>query len=344
MRGRGRKRPSTSPYARANRTRQVSGTSNGEEVDEAVFDQEERQAAAAVSFSLQSGEQAGSGGAHASSSDANIFPVTHPSIQSGKEQERDITLPMNAIPSSYAPTPIQSVNDQVGEHVAQNMKEKIWNGEYIDLAALLDTSPDSQNLQSIVLVNGAFQVRNKPSKHKIDTIEKWSDAFIIFMGIFTQKHGRFNEMLKYMSNIRFAEKMFPGLGWKQYDEQFRLRKAKHPSSSWATIDAELWLMFVSSRQPTPQQTQSQTFSGHNKGKCFDFNFKGSCQKVACNFLHTCLRCGANHAQLNCNKAVQGSSRFRPQQYNKFTPNKSNPVMSSTKNPNTATLGAGTHSN
>jgi hypothetical protein len=35
------------------------------------------------------------------------------------------------------------------------------------------------------------------------------------------------------------------LGWVSYDEQFRLRKARVPQSSWADVDVELWLLYVS---------------------------------------------------------------------------------------------------
>jgi hypothetical protein len=33
-------------------------------------------------------------------------------------------------------------------------------------------------------------------------------------------------------------------GWVQYDEQFRLRKARYPTSSWGVVDMELWLLCV----------------------------------------------------------------------------------------------------
>jgi hypothetical protein len=35
------------------------------------------------------------------------------------------------------------------------------------------------------------------------------------------------------------------LGWVNYDEQYRLRKATSPSSSWGVVDMELWMLCVS---------------------------------------------------------------------------------------------------
>jgi hypothetical protein len=40
------------------------------------------------------------------------------------------------------------------------------------------------------------------------------------------------------------------LGWVSYDEQFRLRKGRAPQSSWADVDVELGLLYVS----TPEKT------------------------------------------------------------------------------------------
>ena len=38
-----------------------------------------------------------------------------------------------------------------------------------------------------------------------------------------------------------AALQFPGLGWRAYDEQFRLRQEVQPQRSWGEIDYELWL-------------------------------------------------------------------------------------------------------
>ena len=64
---------------------------------------------------------------------------------------------------------------------------------------------------------------------------------MVFMDVLLQKwpnHGQ--ELLKYMHTIRLASSRGSGLGWVSYDEQYRLRKARSPQSSWASIDMELW--------------------------------------------------------------------------------------------------------
>jgi hypothetical protein len=51
--------------------------------------------------------------------------------------------------------------------------------------------------------------------------------------------------LKYMHTVRMAAIRDYSLGWVNYDEQYRLRKATSPSSSWGVVDMELWMLCVS---------------------------------------------------------------------------------------------------
>lgn len=62
------------------------------------------------------------------------------------------------------------------------------------------------------------------------------------------------------------------VGCKEYDVQYRLRKAHNPASSWVIVDYELWLMYMT---PTLTVNALQTLPrGTYIGKCYNFNFKG----------------------------------------------------------------------
>ena len=73
-----------------------------------------------------------------------------------------------------------------------------------------------------------------------------------------EKHpGKAQELLKYLRDIRLAAYRAPSaLAWVQYDEQFRLKKSRNPSSSWGVIDNELWLIFMSQRRVVSNFTQN----------------------------------------------------------------------------------------
>ena len=81
-----------------------------------------------------------------------------------------------------------------------------------------------------------------------------------------------------------------------YDEQFRLSRSVDPSIPWEKIDYELWLMFMQSQSQPRPYTSPIAFS-HNK--CFNYNFKGSCDRPACQYTHKCIKCSEGHPQLSC---------------------------------------------
>ncbi|VDI63887.1 Hypothetical predicted protein [Mytilus galloprovincialis] len=100
----------------------------------------------------------------------------------------------------------ESLFDQIGCYVPMKLKDKIWKHEFIDL-----------NL----LIKSPRELANFP-----DHEEKQSSLA--------------QELLKYMRDIRFAANK--SHGWGTYDEQFRLRKAQRPQSSWAVIKPRLMVI------------------------------------------------------------------------------------------------------
>jgi hypothetical protein len=47
-----------------------------------------------------------------------------------------------------------------------------------------------------------------------------------------------------MSMVRLGASRCANLNWKMYDEQYRLRKAQDPASSWSLVDYELRLIYM----------------------------------------------------------------------------------------------------
>ncbi|CAC5413811.1 unnamed protein product [Mytilus coruscus] len=99
----------------------------------------------------------------------------------------------------------------------------------------------------------------------------------IYTSIYCNLHpGRFHELLKYMSIIRLGAKRCNNLGWKHYDEQFRLRKAIDPTGSWATVDSELWLIYINDSTENKNYSTGSTSVNMNTGcnlKCYAFNYE-----------------------------------------------------------------------
>jgi hypothetical protein len=96
-------------------------------------------------------------------------------------------------------------------------------------------------------VNNDKQVLSTKEKTKqtIHTIEKWTDVFIVYISIYTSAHPeKYQALLKYMHIVRLGASRINGLGWKTYDEQFRLKMGIDPVKSWEIVDQELWLLYM----------------------------------------------------------------------------------------------------
>lgn len=126
--------------------------------------------------------------------------------------------------------PRQNYADDIALHIPQNIMEQIWRGDYINLAILLKGPVELSELsrgQSLhVMPNGQIESRHKELRGKITSIERWTDAFMIFMSVCLRKDPTLaQDLIKYMWVIRDAAAKFKKFDWQTYDEQFRLRQA-----------------------------------------------------------------------------------------------------------------------
>lgn len=204
--------------------------------------------------------------------------------------------------------PISSINDDLGLHVSLRLRDKIVNGEYIELGSLL-THGAADLSKSIVVDNqGNLNIRQKSDK-KINDINAWLDAFLIFTSIYTRAHTESTQgLLKYMFNIKLGANRAQGLGWKEYDQQFRLKKARIPSMPWGVIDMELWLLFI------PQGLAPQ--NPISEAKCFDYNNKGRCTRPLCRYSHKCLKCNGSHSAMFCSLTESNQSNIHTKVHKK----------------------------
>ncbi|CAC5390298.1 unnamed protein product [Mytilus coruscus] len=200
---------------------------------------------------------------------------------------------------------IPSISNDLGNNVSSNIRQKILNGEYIDLGCLLSNPvPIDDNSNTLIIKDGVLQSKPKASTVKINNISRWTDAFLIFIDIYLSSHlGEARGLLKYMSNIRLGASRVPGLGWKRYDEQFRLKKIRMPSCNWGTVDLELWLLFM-----YDDNTQNNQNHVTNVYKCYDYN-NGSCTRPNCHYSHSCLRCTGIHPSVNCTRFYGAQTNF-----------------------------------
>ena len=81
-----------------------------------------------------------------------------------------------------------SFSDDLGTNVSQQLRDKIINGEYLELEFLLSNSHNDQSRTIFIDNYGNLNLKQKSGK-KITDIGTWIDAFLIYTSIYTAAHS-----------------------------------------------------------------------------------------------------------------------------------------------------------
>ncbi|CAH1774435.1 unnamed protein product [Owenia fusiformis] len=138
--------------------------------------------------------------------------------------------------------PMVDTSSSMLDTISTNIKNKIWNNEFIELAKLLeddDSDEDvSSNVTEVLVKNGRqIYLPNKKVK-KYLVYPEWQRAFLIFIKIYTQKHPwEAGDLASYMALIHKLKQKIRN--WGRYGRLFRKAKANRPCS-WAALDQVLY--------------------------------------------------------------------------------------------------------
>ena len=141
-------------------------------------------------------------------------------------------------------------------HVDNLLKEKIRNGEFVELEKLLPRDRGSlvmnnsgedfdfkTFLQAITQNNNTYlgppHMDNR--ERKINTIRRWEQAFRVYAAIYTEAHpGRAAEIWQYVYTINTAALSFQWDNVYFYDQTFRLLMEEKPWRSWSKTYTQGW--------------------------------------------------------------------------------------------------------
>lgn len=198
---------------------------------------------------------------------------------------------------------------------AQYVKD-IQSGEFFELSKLLPKNLSEFNEDDnlvLTLDNSVVRVSKKAkTSTSITEIEQWTTAFTTYMSVFTHKFPqRSQELLQYLSLIRYAARVHKGLGWAIYDYKFRQKAGQNKTRVWSEIDQQLWLKIFTVapsvlKEEYPlfsngPQTSSVSTGAERRGTCHNFNRLGWCHRAPCSFKHVCNKCAGAHPGHNCPK-------------------------------------------
>lgn len=190
---------------------------------------------------------------------------------------------------------VPSYSSELGYNVPNNIKVQISNGQYVNLAKLAHnfSDPDDET-QYFSVRDGGLTMSKKSRVKPITDIHIWTDLFLVYASIYVTAHPECaTALFKYMHTIRLGASRSSSLGWRDYDVQFRLKKERNPGISFANVDQELWLLYMQGPLAPGYINKDQ------QGKCYDYNFRGVCQKKSCPYKHLCMRCSRNHPSIRC---------------------------------------------
>ena len=130
-------------------------------------------------------------------------PVETTDISSGSESEEDarafpslghdplhenFEIANNSI--DFTPSQESSFHDTLGEHVSCKIKEKIWEGKFIERHSLLRTQKEMEEVDEgdLKLKRGKICIE-KTSSGVYLSINEWTSAFMIFMSVYIEKYS-----------------------------------------------------------------------------------------------------------------------------------------------------------
>ena len=165
-------------------------------------------------------------------------------------------------------------------HVSQSVKKRVWAGEYIDLAYLLETNPvpeDEKSYKFACISNSTnkLSLTTAKPKAKIDSYNSWNKAFRVLTEIVTLcDPSQCLPMVQYAAELNDNIGKFTFPVTYQYDMKFRLKKQIKPQTPWNVIDNHLWSKCFSGAAKETYHHNNQP--GNNfcsQRTCDDFNYR-----------------------------------------------------------------------
>ena len=145
------------------------------------------------------------------------------------------------LPVDVNPEKMSSAFEPISAHIPLKLKDKAWNGEFIDLSLLLKSAWELVNessLESDLAIKGGVLAVLSKMINTIRNIQTWTSAFMVYASFMLEKlPNKGMTCFKYLHTVRMAAFRGHSLGWVHYDEQYRLRKVLNSVSSWGAVAA-----------------------------------------------------------------------------------------------------------
>eukprot|EP00079_Xenopus_tropicalis_P026880 XP_012820916.1 PREDICTED: collagen alpha-1(I) chain-like [Xenopus tropicalis] len=213
----------------------------------------------------------------------------------------------------------------LGSHLKPEVREKIWKREYVDIFTLLPL--ERFNIDKYEKGKGHRKEEDEDRRRFRlipRTFGNWLQAFAILASVVGEKHPEHcSALFCYLDGIWEAHRVYGGIAWLRYDEQFRQRMAVRQDVCWDHRDIGLWMRLMNNKgyqgyggpgavgqQPFPGSSSGQASSpagAHKKGVCWLYNDSHCKWGLSCRFKHECSLCAEAHPLSRCFKKGKGAA-------------------------------------
>ncbi len=201
-------------------------------------------------------------------------------------------------------------------HVETKYLEAIAEGKYIDFSKLLKDEHDDDDDNIEVKMQNALTFYLPASKpcRKIDCVETWLKAFVVFDSAFNLYHpNKAATLLEYRTSIERFAADFDWVNVYAYDRHFRQVQANKPGRPWNLVNQDAkdqhlirGCKGVEKKPGFNGNGQKPVNKGDKKKRCelcHRWNSKGQCRfGDNCRFDHRCTICGKpGHGAISCGR-------------------------------------------
>ncbi|KAJ1154028.1 hypothetical protein NDU88_006785 [Pleurodeles waltl] len=201
----------------------------------------------------------------------------------GSEQGVSATKPLASAEGTGVDT-LLSRPGMLAAHVAPEIKEKIWKGEFVDIFSLVRAKRREVETKEKDAKASSFGEKRQKIE---ENITNWLFIYNVFMSVMLEKKPETGiAMICYANKILKAHHLYGGNAWLEYDRDFRWAKVEDPAIGWDQTEVNVWLECVNNKLPSKQPFRAQ-YANDKKGSCWAFNRKICSRPTGtCKFRHS----------------------------------------------------------
>ncbi|XP_077781382.1 uncharacterized protein LOC144327054 [Podarcis muralis] len=190
----------------------------------------------------------------------------------------------------------------LGNHLSQRKRNKILNGDYVDIFTLLPPTKITGKGEK----RRSYGRRRYRTPRAERTFDNWLDGYQVFMGVVCAAYPhRAMDLVAYQAHVRRARALAGENAALTYDENFRRNASLHPTTRWDLTDPNYWGEDVNPYIEKKSQEAAKVgkIEPKKRRQCWEFN-RGVCSRPFCKYLHECEQCWGNHPASACFKNRQ----------------------------------------